>query len=139
MKQSEHDCKTWIWSVWDLNETTPDAKVPCVLCNDRRDGMALATLHQATSQPMSKRGKKSLLYETELSWFILVGALDVFMTYLILRYSAEGRTQNVMIEGNPVARWVLHMWGIRGMVIFKFVMIAVALRVARQAQQKQVS
>ena len=71
-----------------------------------------------------------LMYETEISWFILVGALDVFMTYLILRYSAEGRTRNVLIEGNPIARWILHMWGIRGMVIFKFIMIAVVTTIA---------
>lgn len=71
-----------------------------------------------------------LKYETEISWFILVGALDVFMTYVILRYSAEGRTQNVLIEGNPIARWILHQWGIKGMVIFKFIMIAVVATIA---------
>ena len=81
---------------------------------------------------MSKRRHSplDLKFETEISWFILVGALDVFMTYLILRYSAEGRTRNVMIEGNPIARWVLHQWGIRGMVIFKFIMIAVVTVIA---------
>ena len=52
------------------------------------------------------------------------------MTYVILRYSAEGRTQNVLIEGNPIARWVLHGWGIRGMVIFKFAMIALVAAIA---------
>ncbi len=84
---------------------------------------------------MGKRKKSTLLYETELSWFILIGALDVFMTYLILRYSAEGRTRNVMIESNPIARWVLQMWGIRGMVTFKFVMIAVVAVIAEVVGQ----
>lgn len=79
---------------------------------------------------MNKRKKASLLYETEISWFILVGSLDVFMTYLILRYSSEGRTRSVMFESNPVARWVLHVWGIRGMVIFKFSMIAIVAVIA---------
>ena len=37
-----------------------------------------------------RRSRWNLMYETEISRFILVGALDVFMTYLILRYSAEG-------------------------------------------------
>ncbi|MEZ6127567.1 MAG: DUF5658 family protein [Planctomycetaceae bacterium] len=78
---------------------------------------------------MSKR-RSSLLFETELSWFILVGALDMFMTYVILRYSAEGRTQNVMIEGNPVARFILHRWGMQGMVYFKFFMIALVSVIA---------
>ena len=81
---------------------------------------------------MNKRRNSplDLKYETEISWFVLVGALDVFMTYLILRYSAEGRTHNVMIEGNPIARWILHQWGLRGMVIFKFLMIAVVTTIA---------
>jgi len=79
---------------------------------------------------MPKRQKTGLQFETELSWFILVGALDVFMTYLILRYSAEQRTHNVLIEGNPIARWVLHRWGMQGMVIFKFLMIAVVATIA---------
>lgn len=79
---------------------------------------------------MTKRRKSSLQYETELSWFILVGAMDVFMTYLILRFSAEGRTQNPLIEGNPLARMILHRWGIRGMVFFKFIMVAVVAVIA---------
>lgn len=74
--------------------------------------------------------RKSLLFETELSWFILVGALDVFMTYLILRSSAEGRTSNVLIEGNPIARAILVRWGISGMVYFKFGMIAFVVVIA---------
>lgn len=82
-----------------------------------------------------KRRRFALKYETELSWFILVGALDVFMTYLILRSSAEGRTRNVLIEGNPVARWILHQWGIQGMVYFKFGMIAFVCLIAEYVGQ----
>lgn len=78
----------------------------------------------------SGRWPGKLLFETELSWFILVGSLDVFMTYIILRSSAEGRTANVMIESNPIARAILHRWGITGMVYFKFGMIAVVSIIA---------
>lgn len=79
-----------------------------------------------------RRNRRSgkLLFETELSWFILVGSLDVFMTYIILRSSAEGRTANVMIESNPIARAIIHRWGITGMVYFKFGMIAVVSIIA---------
>ena len=59
-----------------------------------------------------------------------MGVLDVVMTFLILRYSSEGRTRNRMIEGNPIARWVLLQWGMSGMVIFKFLMIAVVAVIA---------
>lgn len=85
---------------------------------------------------MSRR-RKTLQFETELSWFILVCALDVFMTYVILRYSAEGRTRHVMIEGNPVARWVLVRWGIPGMVVFKFIMAGFVCAVAEIAGLKK--
>lgn len=52
------------------------------------------------------------------------------MTFLILRYSGEGRTRNVMIEGNPVARWILHSFGIVGMAVFKLTVTAVVCVIA---------
>ncbi|MCA9051270.1 MAG: hypothetical protein KDA89_21180 [Planctomycetaceae bacterium] len=78
---------------------------------------------------MSRR-RQPLLYETELSWFLLLGTLDVILTWLILRYSAHGQTHSPLIEGNPVARRVLHRWGIRGMVVFKFLAAAVVCVIA---------
>ena len=79
---------------------------------------------------IARRKKNGLLYETELSWFILISALDVFMTYIILRSSAENRTSNVMYESNPVAQWILHRWGMPGMVFFKFGSVAVVCLIA---------
>ena len=52
------------------------------------------------------------------------------MTFLILRYSAEGRTRNAMIEGNPVARWILHSYGISGMAFFKLAVTSVVCVIA---------
>lgn len=77
-----------------------------------------------------KKRRTTLQYETELSWFILVSVLDIVMTFLILRYSAEGRTRNAMIEGNPVARWILHSYGVGGMAIFKLLVTAVVCVIA---------
>jgi hypothetical protein len=74
--------------------------------------------------------RRTLLFETEISWFVLVGALDVFLTYILLRASIEGYSRSVIIEGNPIARWVIHRWGITGMVIFKFAMIGVVVTIA---------
>lgn len=79
---------------------------------------------------MARKRRKLLLFENEISWFVLAGALDVVMTFLILRYNAEGRTHNVLIESNPLARWVLGHWGVRGMAAFKFLMIAVVVVIA---------
>ncbi len=55
--------------------------------------------------------------ETETMWFLLVSALDVFMTYLLLRRSG-------FTEGNPVAAYFYHHWNIKGMVFYKFFMVA---------------
>ena len=79
---------------------------------------------------MKRKTRRHLRFESEISWFVLVSALDVFMTWAILRFSAEGTTRNTMIEGNPIARWVIHHWGIRGMVYFKFAMVAVVVVIA---------
>ena len=79
---------------------------------------------------MKKQPRGHLKFETEISWFVLVSALDVFMTYLILRFSAEGATRATLIEGNPIARWVIHQWGNTGMVFFKFSMVAVVVVIA---------
>lgn len=55
--------------------------------------------------------------ENETIWFILVSALDVFMTYVLIR-------QPHFREGNPVAAYFLNHWGVKGMVYYKFFMVA---------------
>lgn len=77
-----------------------------------------------------RKQKSRLLFETEISWFVLAGAMDVFMTFIILRFSAEGRTQNLMVESNPLARWILGHWGLRGMVLFKVAMVVLVAGIA---------
>lgn len=55
--------------------------------------------------------------ETETARFIGVSALDVFFTYLLLAYGGY-------YEANPIAWWFIAGWGIKGMVYFKFGMVA---------------
>ncbi len=57
--------------------------------------------------------------ETEASWFLLACALDVVMTFLLLHLSASGHTTVRFVESNPLARWVIHHWGLPGMITFK--------------------
>lgn len=76
---------------------------------------------------MARRG---LRFETEVSWFVLVSILDIVMTWLALRFSAEGRTQGTFIESNPFAQWVLVRWGIQGMAIFKLIMTGLVVVIA---------
>ena len=53
----------------------------------------------------------------ELVLFIFVNALDVFMTYWMLAHGG-------FTESNPIALYFIHRWGIRGMVYFKFSVVA---------------
>jgi len=79
---------------------------------------------------------KNLPLEHETSLYLLVSALDLFMTYLLLR---TGKA----VEANPIARFFLHGWGIRGMIYFKFALAAfvcllvqgIALKKPRTAQR----
>jgi len=80
---------------------------------------------------------RRLPLERETSLFVLVSALDVFMTYLILRYSAEQRLPLVFTEANAVARYFLHHWGIKGMVLFKFGMVAFSVTVIQIIAMKR--
>lgn len=69
-----------------------------------------------------KKKKSSILrghlpFEHETALFLMVSVFDVLMTYLMLR---SGR----FYEANPVARFFINHWGPRGMVYFKFVVVA---------------
>lgn len=71
--------------------------------------------------------KGSLLFgtihhQTETLLYVLLSAVDLLITWFLLRQSHEGFQ---FIESNPVARYVLNHWGIQGMVYFKFGMVAV--------------
>lgn len=76
---------------------------------------------------MARRG---LRFETEVSWYVLVSFLDVILTWLALRFSAEGRTRGTFIESNPVAQWVLARWGIQGMAVFKLLLTVLVVAIA---------
>jgi len=60
-------------------------------------------------------GTAAVQQETLL--FVLVSAMDVFMTYILL-------SQDGFFESNPVAHYFIAGWGTKGMVYFKFGMVA---------------
>ena len=51
--------------------------------------------------------------------FVLVSTLDVFMTYVLLRQPG-----GQFVESNPIARYFIYGWGVKGMVGFKLSMTA---------------
>jgi hypothetical protein len=64
---------------------------------------------------------RGVLYPQPYLWYLFLSAMDVVFTTLIL--AAGGR------ELNMVAEWVLHRYGIRGMILLKFLMLTVVVLV----------
>ncbi len=73
------------------------------------------------------RGRLPL--ETETSWYLLLSVLDVLFTYILLTRRGEGGMR--FYESNPVARMVLGLYGVKGIIVFKFVLVAVVCFIAQ--------
>jgi hypothetical protein len=67
---------------------------------------------------------RPLPLERECGLFVLASALDVLMTYLLL-------LRDDFTESNPIALFFLMNWGIKGMIAFKFFMVAVVAAIAQ--------
>ena len=65
---------------------------------------------------MSSFLTRKLPLQDETTVFILVNVLDIFMTYILLRFGA--------IEANPIANFFLHRFGFNGMIFFKLAITA---------------
>jgi len=76
---------------------------------------------------MARRG---MLFETEVSWFVLASALDVALTFLVLHYSNSGLTHGTFVESNPLAQWFIAHWGFRGMAGYKLLMTLIVVGIA---------
>ena len=68
---------------------------------------------------------RKLPLETETCFFIFANALDVFMTYVLLNHSPEFQ------ESNQVANFFLAKYGFRGMIYFKFALVAFVTVIAQ--------
>lgn len=66
------------------------------------------------------------MLQKECLLFVLVSALDVFMTYILLSHGG-----GQFVESNPVARFFIHGWGAKGMVYFKFATVAIVCFLAQ--------
>lgn len=64
--------------------------------------------------------------------FVLVSTLDVFMTYVLLRQPG-GR----FVESNPIARYFIYGWGVKGMVGFKLSMTAFVCVISQIVYQRR--
>jgi hypothetical protein len=79
----------------------------------------------------------ALPLQRESALFLLVSVLDVMMTYLMLSDVPEPDGRAMFYESNPVARWFFEGWGLSGIVIFKFTMVAVVEVIAQVVALRQ--
>lgn len=85
--------------------------------------------------PPEKKGlflTRPLPLETETCIFILVNALDLFMTYILLK-------NGNFVESNGLANSILENFDYRGVVYFKFGVVAVVVTVAQIMATRRVN
>ncbi len=93
-------------------------------------------------RPVKKPGNfftSNLPLETETARFVLVNALDLFMTFLLLYFSNRGWLQKDVFESNAIARFFLNGWGTKGLVFFKFVVVTLVVVIAQVVARKRMN
>ncbi|MBL8889577.1 MAG: hypothetical protein JNL67_06335 [Planctomycetaceae bacterium] len=78
-------------------------------------------MDQESGQETTKTGFQRLFLgelplQNETTWFIFANCLDVFMTYILIRFGA--------IESNPVANYFLEHYGFAVMIYYKMGIVA---------------
>ena len=61
--------------------------------------------------------------ESETGLFIMASTLDVIMTYFLVTKSI-GENHTWFVESNPFALYFWESWGFKGLVFFKFALVA---------------
>ena len=79
--------------------------------------------------------RQNLPLETETTIFILVNVLDFAMTYWMLMHRELGLGN--FSESNPVARFFLDHWGVKGLLIFKMAIVAFVCVIAQIVATKR--
>ncbi|QQE11099.1 hypothetical protein JD969_16590 [Planctomycetota bacterium] len=67
------------------------------------------------NQLAKKMGQPDVAYPNYYVWLVLVSSLDIMMTWIILFVGGS--------EANPIAESVINMWGLGGMIAFKFALV----------------
>ena len=73
--------------------------------------------------------RQRLPLEHETALFILVNVLDFATTYYMLMHRDAGDVS--FFESNPVARYFLNHWGVRGLLWFKMAVVAFVCVIAQ--------
>ena len=79
--------------------------------------------------------RRDLPLESETTVFILVNVLDFVTTYWMLMHRGEG--EGTFVESNPLARYFLNHWGLKGLLLFKMAVVAFVCVVAQIVATKK--
>ena len=79
--------------------------------------------------------RQKLPLETETTIFILVNVLDFAMTWWMLLHRELGMGD--FYESNPVARYFLDRWGVKGLLMFKMAVVAFVCVIAQIVATKR--
>jgi hypothetical protein len=82
--------------------------------------------------------RQPILLQRESALFLMTSALDVFMTYILLKSSGENPEGPHFYESNPVTGFILYSWGLTSVIYFKFLMVAVVEVIAQIIAAKQI-
>lgn len=63
-------------------------------------------------------------FETETAWFGLANALDIVLTFLLIR-------RGEFFESNPIARYFINHWGLKGMIGFKLALVLIVVAITQ--------
>lgn len=73
--------------------------------------------------------RRSVLLESEVSWLLLLSVMDIFCTWTLLQRGPH------FVESNPVAAWFFHRFNVRGLVAYKFLLIAAVVVIAELVER----
>ena len=79
-------------------------------------------------KPDSEHNWRNLFFgqlplQTETTAFILVNCLDIFVTYVLLRFGA--------VESNPIADYFMQKWNFAGAIVLKLGIVAIVTVIAQ--------
>jgi len=99
-------------------DTSPSSQEDCG--DGREKGAHRSPSHSGWQSLLGR----DLPLETETVVYIFISALDLFVTWMMLR-------SDVFRERNPVARYFLDHWGPKGMIYYKFTIVAIVTMAAQ--------
>jgi hypothetical protein len=86
---------------------------------------------RSAARMLSNLFVRRLPLERETSLFLLASVLDFTMTYLLLAYPHAEGSRFRFFESNPIARYFLYGWGVRGLAYFKLAAAVVVVLICQ--------